>query len=454
MTEIYLLLTGLVIVSSLIASYQRTRDPMSPLVVFAPMLFYVYVFHAYAVISNPQFSSFLPNIADLEFVLLVNLFSILGFCLGICHYRRGANDQQRFQILDRDTSPGVRRRFFQLAILLGVMASLSFWYMVFTAGGPVELFRQAKPSFGRHSGYIGEMPMLAFPAIFLLAAAWQGRRLTFPRFLIAFLVASTQIAQCVIGKRRGTIFLTAAVLAAFWYVVKNKKPNWKAIVAGTCALGLVLLYVAANRSANALTNISDGNTERLANVLTVSTLTAGDEFISSSGIILTSHRFQNHHWGKRIFATIFVRPIPSFLWERKWEFFGLERLKYQPGGGGMKRSEWLEAVGFRSLSGSATGFAADAFLEWSWGGAIACYVLGRSFGWLWKQWVSKGGAWTVVYAEAMALSVFLPSQSLGAWLYRFMLLSVPTLLIFRAIGANKRRTVASRNQPPIPMQSF
>lgn len=454
MTEIYLLLTALVIGFSLIASYQRTRDPMSPLVVFAPMLFYIYVFHTYGVISHPNFSGFLPNTADVEFVLLVNLLSILGFCLGICHYRRGANDQQRFQILEQETSPGVRRRFFQLGILLGTMASVSFWYMVFTAGGPVALLRQAKPSFGKHSGYIGEMPMLAFPALFLLAAAWQGRRLTFPRFLIAFAVASTQISQAIIGKRRGTIFLTAAVLASFWYVVKNKKPNWKAMVGGTCALGMVLLYVAANRSSNALTNISDGNTERFANILTVSELTAGDEFISASGIILTSHRFQNHHWGKRMFVMIFIRPIPSFLWEKKWQFFGLQSLKYQPGGGGMKRSDWKEAVGFNTTTGSATGFVADAFLEWSWGGVLACYVLGRGFGWLWKQWVSKGGVWTVVYAESMVLSVFLPSQSLGAWLYRFLLLSIPTLLIFRAIGVSKRRTVAPRNQPPIPMQSF
>ena len=447
-------MTAVVILASLISSYQRTRDPLSPLVIFSPMLFYVYVFHTYIVISHPQFSSFLPHTPDVEFVLLVNLLSILGFCLGVCHYRRGANDQQRFQILELETSPAVRRRFFQLGILLGTMASAAFWYMIFTAGGPVKLFLQAKPYFGRHSGYIGEMPMLTFPALFLLAAAWQGRRFTFPRLLIAFCVASTQIAQSVIGRRRGTIFLTAAVLAAFWYVVKNKKPNWKAIIGGTCALGMVLLYVAANRSANALTSISDGNTERFANVLNVSTLTAGDEFISASGIILTSNRFQNHHWGKRIFVTLFIRPIPSFLWEKKWEFFGLEGLKYQPGGGGMKRTEWLEAVGFNTTAGSATGFAADAFLEWSWGGVIACYLLGRGFGWLWKKWVSQGGVWTVVYAESMILSIFLPSQSLGAWLYRFLLLSIPTVLIFRIIGANKRRTVAPRNQPPIPMQSF
>ena len=418
------------------------------------MLFYVYVFHAYVVISHPNFSSFLPNNSDVEFVLLVNLLSILGFCLGICHYRRSATDQQRFQILEQETTTAVRRMFYLLGLLLGTMAFASFWYMVFSSGGPVKLFLQAKPNFGRRSGYIGEMPMLTFPALFLLAAAWQGRRFTFPRFMIAFYVASTQISFSVIGKRRGTIFLTSAVLAAFWYVVRNKKPNWKAMIGGTCALGLVLLYVAANRSSNALTNIGEGNNARLANVLTVNTLIAGDEFISSAGVILTSDYFQNHYWGKRILVIIFIRPIPSFLWESKWEFFGLQNLKYQPGGGGMDKSQWLEAVGFKTTSGSATGFAADAFLEWSWGGIIACYVLGRGFGFLWKKWVSTGGVWTVLYLESMILSVFLPSQSLGAWLYRFLLLSIPTAIIFRALRPSRPRPVESRQLTHIPMKSF
>ena len=418
------------------------------------MLFYVYAYHTYVVISHPNISNFLPNSSDIEFVLLVNLLSILGFCLGICHYRRSGTDQQRFQILEQETTTAVRRRFFRLGILLGTMAFASFWYMVFSAGGPVKLYLQSKPSFGRHSGYLGEMPMLTFPALFLLAAAWQGRRFTFARFMIAFYVASTQISFSIIGKRRGTIFLTAAVLAAFWYVVRNKKPNWKAMIGGTCALGLVLLYVAANRSSNALTSIGEGNNDRLANTLTVNELTAGDEFISSAGVILTSHHFQNHYWGKRILVIILIRPIPSFIWEGKWEFFGLQNLKYQPGGGGMQRSQWMDAVGFRTTSGSATGFVADAYLEWSWGGVIACYFLGRGFGWLWKQWVSKGGVWTVIYAESMILSVFLPSQSLGAWLYRFLLLSIPTALIFRFIGVSKRRMISTLNQPPIPMKSF
>ncbi len=454
MIDLYLLLTALTILGSLFASYRRTRDPMSPLVVFAPMLFYAYVFHSYAVISHPNFKSFLPNPSDVEFVLTVNLLCILGFCMGVCHYRRSSTDQKRFQILEQETSSAVRYRFFQLGMLLGTMAFVSFWYMVMSMGGPLKMLYLAKPAFGKHSGYLGEMPMLTFPALFLLAAAWQGKRLTLSRLICVIYVASTQVSTAIIGKRRGTIFITVATLAAFWYVVKNKKPNWKVMISGVCALGLVLLYVAANRSSNSLLNIGESATDRLVATLSASDLTGGDEFISAAGVIITSDRFDFHYMGKRFLVTLFIRPIPSFIWPSKWEFFGMRDLKYRPGGGGMDRELWLEAVGYRATSGSATGFAADAFLEWSWGCFIACYILGRGFGWLWKKWVSVGGVWTVLYAEAMILSVFLPSQSLSAWLYRFLLLSIPTAIVFSVLRVSRPRATTLSNQSPIPMQPF
>ena len=455
MSDLYLLLTALAILISLFISYRRTRDPLSPLMIFAPMLGYAFCFHVYVVISHPKFSSFLPNTANVEFVLSVHLLSITAFCAGICYYRRSPTDQQQFQILDREASARVRSRFLELGIILGTMACVSFWWMIFSVGGPLKLLYQSKPSFGHNPGYLGEMPMLAFPALFLMAAAWQGQRLNFQRLMLAIYVASTQISMSIIGKRRGTIFITVASLAAFWHIVKNQKPNWKAMIAGVCALGLVLLYIAANRSSGTLLDFGEGSTQRLATTLMhAGDLEGGDEFISAAGVILTSDRFQNHYWGKRFFVTLFIRPIPSFIWPSKWTFFGLNALRTQPGGGGMSKNLWMEAVGYETTGGSATGFLADAFLEWSWGGIIACYCLGRGFGWLWKKWVSRGGVWTVIYAEAMILSIFLPSQSLGAWLYRFLLLSIPTMFAFKLLRVRKTRTIAPSNQPPLRMQSF
>ncbi len=121
-------------------------------------------------------------------------------------FRRSPGDAQRFQILDVDVSPRVRKRFLNLSLVLATAASLSFWWLIDQSGGPVFMLYHPKPFLASATGYIGEMPMLTYPAILLLAAAWQGQRLNFGRFLLAFYVASPQIAWAVLGKRRGTIF--------------------------------------------------------------------------------------------------------------------------------------------------------------------------------------------------------------------------------------------------------
>ena len=454
MIEIYLLLTACVILGSMAVSYRRTRDPLSPLITFTPMLLYVYAFHPFVIHSNPQFISFFPHPEDREFVFIVNLISVAAFCAGASYFRHSSSDNQSFQILDLDASMRVRRNFFQLSLVLGVMASLSFWWMVYQSGGPLKLLRQNKPFMVSASGYIGEMPMLTYPAVLLLAAAWQGRQLNLGRVLMALLIASPQLSWAIIGKRRGTIFLIGATLAAFWYLVRNKKPNWKMIVGGVGMLGLLLLFVAAHRSQGLLEALGADSQSNLTDTLAGSRLTAGDEFVSSSATILASRHNNHHYWGLRFFAMFVVRPIPSFLWESKWDDLGVGFMKSQAGQAGMTETQWDLAVGFNPLMGSAGGFVSDAYLEWAWGGPVACFVLGFGFSWLWKQWVTHGGVWTVIYVEAMILTVYLPSQSLGAWAYRFALIAVPTAFVFWLFAPNRRRKRSRLPPPPIPVQTF
>lgn len=456
MSDLYLILTAIVILGSLLRSYRRTGDPLSPLFAFAPMLFYVYVYHPYVVIAGGELSRIFPKIEtqDLEYVLLVNLVSLVAFCTGASSHRRSAGDDRRFQILDQDVSSQSRQRFFNLSVILGTMAGVSFWYLAFQSGGPVKLWNDNKPHFSGASGYIGEMPMLTYPAILLLAAAWQGRRLSLGRLLFALGIASPQISWAILGKRRGTIFLIAAALAAFWYLVKNKRPNWKIVIGGVGMLGLFLLFVAANRSSGAVFNLGGESQSRLGMTLTGNNLSVGDEFVSSVALVLTSDYHSHHYWGKRFLVMFCVRPIPSFLWPSKWKDVGLAGLQTEPGLGGMGPSLWSEAVGSVPAGGTAGGFVGDAFLEWGWGGVLACYGLGFGFSWLWKRWASRQGVWTLIYIEAMILSIFLPSQSLGAWAYRFALLAVPTAIVFRFLKPQRTTRLATSNQPPIPMQTF
>jgi len=110
---------------------------------------------------------------------------------------------------------------------------------------------------------------------------------------------------------------------------------------------------------------------------------------------------------------------------------GLGWAENQPGTAGFSDSHWLEAVGFRPLRGSSGGFVADAFVEFWWFGVAVCYFIGRLYGYCWTRSKLAGGVWTVVYVELLLLSVYLPSQSVGAWLHRALLLVVPTWILWK-----------------------
>ncbi len=477
MSELYLLLTAVVILTALLVSYRRTGDPLSPLVIFAPMLFYVYAYHPFVIqsgdisLSAPTIFDgrpwiaetsptanplcvFFPRSGDIEYILLVHLISVTAFCLGASYYRRTTGDDQRFRILEQAVSPRVRQRFFQLSLVLGTLGFVAFWWLVSRSGGLVRMFFHPKPFLISTSGYIGELPMLTYPALLLLAACWQGQRLTGGRLLTLLYIASPQVSWAIIGKRRGTIFLIAAMLAACWFLMKNKKPNWTVILGGVGMLGLLLLFVVAQRQTSALPDIALQEIGLQATLTGNHPLTTGDEFVAAGATILASKQYGHHFWGARAISMFLIRPIPSAFWPTKWHDIGLEWMETQPGMYGLTTSQWNSAMGFSPALGTAGGFVADAYLEWSWGGVVACYFLGFGFSWLWKQWGIHGGVWTALYIEAMILSVYLPSQSLGAWSYRFALLDVPTVVVFRGLIPKLGRGRSPVRHVQIPLQPF
>ncbi len=218
------------------------------------------------------------------------------------------------------------------------------------------------------------------------------------------------------------------MLGAFWYVVRNKRPNWKIIIGGVGCLGSCSCLWQPARHRNA---------ETLNDTLSGQLLSEGDEFVSAAAMILASEYNGHHYWGLRVFAIFLVRPIPSFVWETKWQDLGLEWMVSQPGLCGMTTLQWQQAVGFDPALGTAGGFCRRR---------VSGMVVGGGLRVLWsrillqlalEEVVAEGGVWTAIYVEAMILSIYLPSQSLGAWAYRFALLSVPTAVLFRLLIPKK-----------------
>jgi oligosaccharide repeat unit polymerase len=338
-----------------------------------------------------------------------------------------------------------RARLFNVACVLGVIAVLGFAFMVYGSGGPWEAFSKPKPYLYAPSGLIGEMPMLAYPAIVLMAITLRGRKIRLEHVVLALFFASPHLIMASLGGRRGPAFLILSALVVSWYVVKDRRPSLRAVIGLVVCLGVLMIFLASNRRNLYLGSDRNVDTEAFAERLAVSEGSGGQEFIYASGLILSAKQLEHFYWGQRYFTLLFVRPIPRFIWPMKYEDLGLGWMVNEPGTAGLSDLVWLRAVGFMPLRGSAGGFIADAFLEFWWFGLIICYLIGRFYGYCWTRSMLLGQIWTAIYVELLVLSVYLPAQSVGAWLHRALLLIVPTWILWeRVVMRLWRRTAAER----------
>lgn len=87
--------TTLVIAAATFRTWQVSRDALAPMIVFSPMLFYVYVYAPWAVYASGSWSRF-PKLADqLDFVFIGNVLIITAFCFGAAELLAKPASQKR-----------------------------------------------------------------------------------------------------------------------------------------------------------------------------------------------------------------------------------------------------------------------------------------------------------------------------------------------------------------------
>lgn len=444
MFELLLILTALVIGMAMFEGYLRTGDALMPMIVFGPMLAFTYVYSPAMLLYHGELERFFPDLAQLEYVALVNFLGIGLFCLGcMSATRRVRGGSQWGGVLEQiELDERTRARLFNLACAFGVIAVVGFAYMVYDGGGPWVVFSRPKPLLAASSGLIGEMPMLAYPAIMLLAITMRGRTIRLEHVMLALFFASPHLIMASLGGRRGPAFLILSALVLSWYVVKDRRPSLRTVIGMVACLGILMLFLVSNRQNLYLGSERDVDTQAFAEGLVVSEGSAGQEFIYASGLMLSAEKLDHFYWGRRYFTLLFVRPIPKLVWPTKYEDLGLGWMVNEPGTAGLSDWVWLRAVGFMPLRGSAGGFIADVFLEFWWFGVIVCYLIGRLYGYCWTRSLLSGQIWTVIYVQLLVLSIYLPAQSLGAWLYRALLLIVPTWILWQRVVMPRQRQAA------------
>jgi len=364
-----------------------------------------------------------------ELVLWIKLLANVCFCAGclwgISDVRAGKPTVRTF------LKPQGRLLAIIMAWLFGVLGLAAFAWMVSTSGGLIESYSTAYSGAFASSGYLVESPYLALPAVILLAISQQGRRLSPLMVMLALLFISPMLIQGILGARRGPTFFAVVTLWMAWHVYKQRRPSLLQTLGGVTALGFLVVALVVYRS-----NIYIGSSfqfdphEYWQEVFHPVKAGPGDDYIDSSGLLLTSLKYGRHNWGTRTLVTFFVRPIPRQLWPSKYVDCGFEWLDSKVERFGYSDVEWQNAAGFIPIVGMTTCFDGSFFLDFSWFGLVGCYLAGTFFSYVWRMERQHGGFWQVAAAGALALSIFFPAQDFPTFLYRWLFACIPPLLLW------------------------
>ena len=431
MFEILLSLIALVLVVCMSTAYRKTRDVLHPALFLGALFLYGVVWDPWLV--SDDLAVFFPEPDRVNRVLVLYLLSVAALTIGILPdetFLRRIARRRREPAFDR-----VRPQLSAFAAVLALVSLACYGYGIVNVGGFTAAFSQAKGGGYAASGYISEAMNLGLVGAAMIAVAHWRRGVTAQAMVLLVFCLLPNLVQGTFGGRRGPLFLALVTGALALLVAKRKRPQlW---MLATCLLVacLSVTFVWSQRqhlylgSANAQVRWQD-----FIVTLTQDNAVEGNNFVYGAGYVLTSEHAQKFTWGKALAVDLLVRPVPKQLWPTKYEDVGAVWITPEyPGLGPFSPDDWLNAVGWVPLAGSAALSIADVFGEFSWGAVIVFYLIGRGFAWLYSMGRTRGGVWTLLSLEALIPSIYLATQSFSAFYYRYLILAVATVIVWRLV---------------------
>jgi hypothetical protein len=331
---------------------------------------------------------------------------------------------------------------FQRLLIGGAIAGsigLACWAMtIINVGGFVNAYSTSYSGGWDDNGYVRDGSLLLLVGVMMAVMARSAGGPRWPSYGMMALFGLPWLSGALLMARRGPTFELAVVALMSWYVNRPKRPPLIAVgLAGIC-LGWLVLFLVTNRGAIYLGSEKEMTTD-ISNI--VEKPDTGNEYIYGSGTVLSAERRGHYFWMRRYLAQIMVRPIPSSIWPTKYEDFGVPELLYNAGTGGFG-----DTLGWEGATGSAPGLIADLWLEVWWLAVPFMGLLGFGYGYVWKKAVSVGGPWSSQLLVLAALSIYLIMQTGEAFIFRFLLLSIPSWLTWS--WALPKRVVRRRHRAP------
>lgn len=427
----YTAATGVVILLLALRSYAGTRDALHPAVLMSPL--FVYMYCTWPLTLNRDgdlYQYFSPD--QLQYVSLLYLLSISALYLGLLsgHRRSLGWTGLSIDVFNLEVDEATRRQIARLAIFLGVIAVGAYLYKIGNVGGFEAAYGRAKGGGRADSGYISESVLFSFPAVVLFAISRKSPNIGAAEIFTALIMMMPHLLQGTLGGRRGPIFLALATLFVAWFIARRTRLKLATAIVGIGICGLAVIFVWSQRQDVYLGSGGGVEVERMwEKIVPEGAVSTGNTYVAGVATVLMADGSDLSYWGYRYFVTFVIRPIPRQIWPTKYEDMGADwLLRY---GDDVRSQRYYNTVGFVPLSGSATGYVADAFLEFSWGVILFSYFLGRVFSAAWRRHTTEGQFWSVLYIVMVILSIYLATQSFSAWAHRLLFIGGMTYVFWR-----------------------
>ncbi len=448
MFETLLALTALTLMLGTSVAFMRTRDVLHPMLFLGPLFFYSTVVDPWLV--RDSLPLFFRQMADVEGVLVLQLVAMAALVGGALHDVFGARAAPRPGRVVRQQQ-GLREHervmLQRAALLLATYAVAAYSYSIANVGGFTAAFSQAKGGGYAASGYITEGMNLSLAAVAMVALSRYRQGWTVQSFALLVAGLIPNLVQGTFGGRRGPLFLALAGGLTAWLIVQRRSPKLWVAWSSLAAALLSVAFIGSQRQSLYLGSEAAVSWENFRSSLTQADADEGNNFIYGAGFILATQQSGQYTWGRELAVNLLVRPIPRQLWPSKYEDAGATWVTNNyPGLGHLTEGDWLSAVGWLPLAGASAISLSDLFGEFGWGAVLALYLIGRGFSALSIRRVTRGGVWTLLYLEALILSIYLATQSFSAFYHRYLILSVPTIVAWYVIVGRKAQS--TRTAPP------
>jgi len=437
--QVMLVGVAAIAIIGVICALDGSRDVFHPLLLIGPMLGLLYAWMPWKLLTVNGLAQFFDE-EQLRFVQTLNLLGVLAFvacCLAV-GVRIPRKSRKRLHL----SASSVNRLLIGGAIA-GIIGLGCWATTIINVGGFVNAYSTSYTGGWDASGYVRDGSILLLVGVMMAAMVRSAGGPRWPAYTMIAVFGLPWLSGALLMARRGPTFELAIVLLMGWYVNRTKRPPLIAVGAAGICLGWLVLFLVTNRGAIYLGSDQAMKTD-VSNI--VEKPDTGNEFIYGTGTVLSSARRDHYFWMRRYLAQVIVRPIPSSIWPTKYEDFGVPEILYNAGTG----QGFGDTLGWEGATGSAPGLIADMWIEGWWLAVPMMGGLGFLYGFVWRKCVTEGGPWSSQLVILSALSIYLVMQTMEAFLFRALLLSIPCWLTWRwALPKRARKRVrAPRRYAP------